>query len=208
MSPPSQTLPESAVEKTIKKQLNEYLAAEYGFEDETQVSDHWPFELHLLGTISLPDHSMCVFEFWDGTASNFAFAGQSLGCFATEGMSFDQFRLLVLGSRWIRSRQPVDLNTSRVGDGVTPAVYERRAAIQELAAQAWPDDHQPRILEGLFLQQTRAYLALVERAASREQVVVGSGIEPQPVHLTTGSAWQKLAFGIGEMIAAGKLELS
>ncbi len=193
----------------IKKALNDYLYAEYGFdEDEALVSDHWPFELRPLGTIQMLAGDVHVFEFDDGTETCFGISGYSTTFYAVDGMSLDQLYLQMIGSEWIAYKEPVDLDTVRLGYDDIPSIKQRRATIEALAAQAFPSDPAPRICEGLFLPATQEYIALVQSSISGDVAVVGSRIEPWPIHISTTSAWRKLAFGIGQMIADGALNQS
>jgi hypothetical protein len=195
---------------TIKKTLNNYLYAEYGFdaEDEALISDHWPFELRPLGTIQMAAGDVYVFELDDGAKTCFGISGYSLTFYAADGMTFDQLYSQMIGSEWIAYKEPVDLNTVRLGYDDIPTIRQRRAAIEALAVQAFPSDPAPRICEGLFLRATQEYVALVQSTISGDAAVVGSRIEPHPIHISTQSAWRRLAFGIGQMIAEGGLDQS
>jgi hypothetical protein len=195
-------------EETVKKALNDYLFAEFGFDlvGEARISDTWPFELRSLGTIQMPTGSVQAFEFHDEIESYFAISGFTLGFFETDGMTFDELRLQLIGSDWIARRNPIDLDTVRLGDDTVPSLRQRRTVIETLGAKVLPNAPAPRILQGLFLQSTSLYLGLIQDSTTGELVIVGSDLEPWSVRCPSGSSWRILAFGIGQMITEGKLE--
>ncbi len=197
-------------EEDAKRTLNEYLFAEFGFDlvDETKarISDTWPFELRSLGTVQMPTGNVQVFEFNDGTEPCFAISGRSLNFFSTDGMTFDELRLQLIGSDWIARRNPVDLDTAHLGDEAVPSLRQRRAAVGSLAAHVFPNNPTPRVLQGLFLQSTGLHLGLVQESTTGELVIVGTDLKPWFVHCPSESSWRLLAFGIGQMITEGKLE--
>lgn len=192
---------------TIRREINEYLFHELGLDadaDEGGVSDSWPFALEAVGSIQTPDGDVEVFRFTDGDEAYFATAGSVLDVFPTGGMGFEDLRLALGGRRWIAERDPVDLRTSLPSDPRVPAGHERRSAIERLGAAALPAASGIRIVEGLFLRRTGAYLALVAHAESPDGVVVvGTGVTPMPIGFPDASAHRRLGWSVGRMLEAG-----
>jgi hypothetical protein len=185
-----------------KTEINRYLFFEFGVEgEEDQVSDTWPFELRFLDVIELDDEQIKVFHFTEDTDEYFVLDGNALDFQPTGGMSLDDLRVLLLGSKWIGRRDPIDLNTARIGDELVPPTPIRRAAILEIIEKSFGKDHTVRILEGLFLREQGQYLALVQDELSSQIFVVGSNIAPYPVRLIEGLGSRLLSIGVGEMLS-------
>jgi hypothetical protein len=197
-----------ADEKILKRNINEYLFAEFSFDwqKETTISENWPFELQALGLIQMPTDNVHIFEFSDNDEPYFAVSGPSLNFYPTAGMTINDLRLQMIGSAWIAGQEPIDLNTVRLGDESVPSVRERRTAIEALAAKAFSGEPLPQILEGLFLRATDIHLALVQSSISEDAVVIGSVIEPKTVGFPLASVWRRLSFGIGQIVTEGKLK--
>ncbi len=187
--------------------MNDYLYAEYGFDekDESRISEKWPFELHPLGTIHTGTGDTYVFEFSDEVGTCFAVSSNSKNFYPTEGMTFDDLCLQVVGAEWIGRHEPINLDTVRLGDETVPSVKQRRVVIESLAKKALPLNPAPRILEGLFLRSTAIYLALIQDSISGKTAIVGSTIEPRFVEIGAETSWRKLSVGIGQMIVEGQL---
>jgi hypothetical protein len=185
-----------------KTEINRYLFFEFGVEgEEDQVSDTWPFELRFLDVVDLGDEQINVFHFTEDNDEYFVLDGNALNFQSTEGMSLEDLRALLLGSKWIGRRDPIDLNTTRIGDELVPPTPVRRAAIMEIIEKSFGKDRTVRILEGLLLRGHGQYLALVQDELSSEIFVVGSDITPYPVRLIEGLESRLLSFGVGEMLS-------
>lgn len=192
-----------------KRDINEYLFYEFGIDAAgAQISDTWPFELRDAGVIVVDEETLEVFEFTEGDDTYFAVAGDALNFYPSWGMTIDDLRLQISGARWIGQREPIDLNTSRIGDESVPPTVTRREAIREIALRALGNGSNIRILEGLFLRRDGTYLALVEDTSSGEAYVVGSGIDPHPARFPDASKWRRLAVAVGELLRDQKLLLS
>jgi hypothetical protein len=189
-------------EQQIKKEMNEYLRAEFGIDEGSsqEATEDWPFELTALGRISPGPGDPDVFLF-QADEPYFAVAAGALNFLPVQGMSLDDLRLQFTGSHWIYERNPVDLATSILGRDDVPRVPQRREAIVTLARQVLGNDADLRILEGLYLRSTAEYLALIESIATGEAWLVGSGIGPMPVPYAQCSAWRRLAYGMGAYLA-------
>jgi hypothetical protein len=190
-----------------KRDINLYLFYEFGIEgDEAQVSDDWPFELHKVGRVSVGSHESQVFEFSDSEQTYFALDVGGLNFYPSEDMTIEQLQLQEQGRFWLGQREPIDLNTVRIGDDSVPRTPHRRSAIEEMAASALQITRSNiRILEGLFLKKDQTYLALVEKVDSGEVYALGSNLEPYRVNLPGGSDWRRLSLAVGYALQAGTL---
>lgn len=130
--------------RTLRSQLNEYLFHEFGHDGpEDRISDNWPFELREVGQTD----GLIAFEFDEGGERFFAVDNGALTFLPVAGMTFDDLVLQTKGSRWIAVRDPVDLATSRPGDGEVPSGIERRNALQALG-ESYPAKESDRDSRG------------------------------------------------------------
>jgi hypothetical protein len=86
---------------TTKRDINEYLFWEFGFDlhaDVVQVSEEWPFDLSSAGTLSLPDGRMDVLEFSHENESYFVLDGpHALSFVKAAGMTLEDVRIQEMG---------------------------------------------------------------------------------------------------------------
>ena len=186
--------------------LNRYLFYEFGLDlegEDSAVSDSWPFELRLEGILRFQEGSFPVFSFTEDGEQFWAFTGPALSFEPMAGMSFRELKLQQHGSSWVAAQLPVDLDTSLIGYPGVPSVLERRAAVEALLAEAPGISHPAVILEGLFLQATGKYLALVQGSEPDVAHVLGMGPLPIPVGFATASASRRLALAIGLSLSGG-----
>jgi hypothetical protein len=94
------------------------------------------------------------------------------------GMSLDDLRMQEIGSEWIGRRDPVDLDTSRLGDESVPSARERRERLQGLVERSVP---RGRLAEGLFLVTNGSYVALAETPDGRALVCADFLERPEAV---------------------------
>jgi hypothetical protein len=180
----------------MKRELNEYLFFEFGIDgDESQVSDTWPFSLKDVGIVE-DEH---VFEFESEGEEFFAIYGHSIRNELKEGTDLQMLGNQIRGARWIGEHEPVDLSTSRGEHPIVPMIPIRRAKIQELAHSMGRSGN-PEILEGLFLEQSREYLALVEFPGERVVHVVGTSFQILDIPKTSTSAWKLLSRAVGSRL--------
>lgn len=185
--------------ESLKKSLNEYLFLEFGMddedEDESKISEEWPFVLREAGQIQ--ERGLIVFEFDDDDQPYFAIGNHCLSVLPRAGMIFDDLVLQYSGAAWINAREPVDLSMSMPGDARVPSGLERRKALQSLGATVL-GVNEPEILEGLFLKTERSYLGLFSGPGDQTAVICGlpdsSKLE---VPFPNASPWRRLAWGIG-----------
>lgn len=111
-------------------------------------------------------------------------------------MHFNDLVLQTKGSRWIGARDPVDLATSRLGDGEVPSGIERRHALQALG-EATLRESPIEILEGLYLCTEKRYLGLFTALGGELAVVAGLDSLRVEVPFPTASPWRRLSWGIG-----------
>jgi len=180
----------------LRRRLNEYIFYEFGLdldEDESKVSDTWPFEFREVGRAQ----DLIVFEFDDGDDRFFALAEPSLNFLPKGGMTFDDLVVQYCGSKWIAARNPIDLSMSMPGDEIVPSGLERRRSIEEMGARALPG-REVEILEGLFLRTERQYLALFREVGATEAIVVGlPSSSTIVVGFPAASPWRRLAWAVG-----------
>jgi hypothetical protein len=182
----------------LRKSVNEYLFHEFGMEleeDESRVSETWPFELREVGRAA----DLVVFEFEDDEPY-FALGRPSLSYLPKAGMTFADLVLQHAGSRWISARDPIDLSMSKPGDASVPSGLERRRTLEDLGAKTLPGQ-QVKLLEGLFLRTEQRYLALFGGPGALEATVVGI---PSSTSIVVGfpdaSAWRRLAWAVGRWL--------
>jgi hypothetical protein len=180
-----------------KAEINEYLAVEWDL-DVDAVSDDRPFELHWVG--ETPQSHYPVYSFADGDEPFFAFSGPTIGCLPAAGMTFAQLRLQLLGAGWIAEQDPVDLNTSRIGDPEIPAAVDRRARIAAMIEDAGLDPATSRVLEGLFLTSSRRFLALVQANTGDVHVLLDGVRLSHPSDAPLASAWRRLSVAVGHAV--------
>src|SRR5262245_1276569 len=115
--------------ESIERDLNNYLFLEFGFEEEeeTLISETWPFSLRRLVEIVVN----VIFEFDDDDVPYFAISGPCLEFLPKSGMTIDDLALQFVGSKWIAAQNPVSLAESRPGDDSVPSGIERRRALEE-----------------------------------------------------------------------------
>jgi hypothetical protein len=187
--------PDSDSVASIKRDLNEYLAVEWGHEGE--VGEDNPFSLHHLGSLAVHGTSSEVFEFLEDGERFFALSGRTLSYLPAGQMSLEDLRVQELGRDWLGQREPIDLGTSRIGDERVPTAVERRETIHALIAQVGLDPSTTRILEGLFLLTDGRYVALVESCDGDRVAVVDGVAAPIAAVMAGLSAWRQLAYAVG-----------
>lgn len=177
---------------SIEFDLNHYLYLEFGFdeEDESRVSESWPFELRKIA--DLEDGP--IFEF-DDDEPFFALAAGPLNFLPKAGMDLAALLLQMKGSRWIASRDPVDLEFSRPGDAAVPSGLERRRVLELMGHSLLPG-RSVEILEGLWLKTEQRYLGLFQ-AAGESDAIVGGLPSQVVVAFPEASDWRRLAWGVG-----------
>lgn len=177
----------------IKYELNEYLFFEFGVDgDEILISDIWPFDLMAIGEIE----GESIFEFTTNNEPYYAIYGRSIRCEPKDGADLELLSYQIRGAQWIGSQGPVDLSTSRGEHPSIPLVPERRNCIETLARELGRKGN-VKILEGLFLEKRREYLALVEFSGENIVHVVGSSIRILDIPKSKISPWKVLARAIG-----------
>jgi hypothetical protein len=183
----------------LRRQLNEYLACEFGCDtgdEHPAVSSSSPFELSYLGSIDRVSPGVEVFSFDSDGESFFAVAGSSLTYLPIAGMTLVDLADQFVGARWIGSRDPIDSNTSMIGDDRVPPANERRQRIQTLvSAHLGPA---ATVLEGLFLCTDSSLLALAQQG--ERVLVIGDGLPPLQAGFPTASRWRRLSAAVGAWI--------
>lgn len=179
----------------MKRELNDYLFDEFGVDgDRSGVSETWPFVLTEVASID----GAHFFEFESDGAPYYAIYGDSLRIISRDG-TLAEIKLQERGAKWIGSRGPIDLNTSRGEHPVIPLIPQRRARIEELAHELRAAN-EVKILEGLFLERTKEYLALVGFSGEDLVHVIGDNIRITDIPTSTLSSWKVLSRAIGAYI--------
>jgi len=192
----------------MRKQLNEYLFYEFGFdleeENVNKISENWPFILEEAGMIEAGDKTEYVFIFEHEGEKSYAIYGRALDFFPIAGMNLTDLRRQFIGATWIASKKPINLSVVRPDDPIIPSTSERRRRIEELA-RIIDSCKSVRILEGLFLKVTNEYIGLVQFSEEQAAHVVGDKIRVRNVPFHEASASRRLSIAIGKMIEDGKL---
>ena len=182
----------------VMTEVNEYLACEWGFdedEDADEVGPASPFELTPVGRLDGSE----VFSLRDGDERFFAFHGRVLRVVRAGGMSFADLRLHELGSAWIADRDPVELGMSRLGDPQVPSGVARRAAAGAAAEAAL--GRPCAVIEGLYLAATGEYVVLAE-VAGGERFLVWDGRASRVADAVRGlSAPRQVSHAVGARLA-------
>ncbi len=179
----------------MKAELNEYLFYEFGMDldgDPSRISDSWPFVLTPVGIFD----DEYFFEFEADGEGYYAIYGRPIRMHSRDGTLAEILRE-IRGRRWIGERDPVDLDTTRGEHPVIPRLPERRAEIERLANAMRPGVS-VRILEGLFLERSQEYLALVQFAGEGVVAVIGNSICIVNINAGTLSPSKVLSRAIGE----------
>ncbi len=125
----------------LKQSINEYLAAEWGV-DEDEVSASSPFELRHLGELTVPDWTSDVFEFFDdGGQRYFAFGGRVFNFLPAGEMTLDDLQVQELGRTWLGDREPLD---SRPSSSATTTFRPTRSDTRRSASSSSPPRWIPR----------------------------------------------------------------
>ena len=174
---------------SVKRELNEYLAAEWG-DDWERATDDRPFFLTEVGRL---DEGTLVFSFEESGDLYYAFGGRHFSFQPADGMGLDDLRLERSGSAWLSARDPVDDATSRPGDERVPSGLDRRAALDRLA------EPHGALVTGVFLTAEQRYAALAEPASEEDLLLLG-GEPPLPVPRVATRPHRRLAHAVGVML--------
>ena len=110
-------------------------------------------------------------------------------------MSAMDLELQIRGAAWITEQEPIDANTSAIGDEAVPSALTRRERMRAIACDA-TGLAEPTILEGLFLRKRGDYLVLVDRSAAPAIVLSGEH-HPVEVPFPGASPWRRLSYAVG-----------
>lgn len=189
--------------ENIERDINEYLFYEFGMDgdnDESLISETWPFALKLVGDVE----GRLVYEF-DEDEPFFALAKPTFNFLLKKGMSVGDLTLQFLGKDWIADQDPVDLSQSLLSDTSVPSGLERARALRTLGAQALgvlPEE--VRILEGLYLRSKQCYLGLFSVSNTVEATIVGLDSLIH-VNYPEWSPWQRLGWGVGKWLRSKQI---
>lgn len=181
-----------------KKDINEYLYYEFGIDgDKSFISGEWPFHLHSVGSLTLRGERTDYYEFTDGETDYYAQEGFF---FLKAGMTLEDISIQDLGQQWIDGQNPLDLNTTVIGDDQVPTTLERRYNIEALARKALGDNAVFNIVEGLFLRKTGSYIAILENSADGNAIVVGTDLNPITIGFPEASSYRRLSYALGKLL--------
>ena len=190
-----------------KREINEYLFYEFGFdieEEEVRIREDFPYELSFIGEFKRDEEQIKVYEFRDERISNVVLYGNGISVYEKEEMELEDLYFQTVGSAWIGEKNIVDLNTSKIGYDNIPSLNVRRLEIEKLVIDSCHLKNKPTILEGLFFVESQQYLALVE--SGEEKIVIGLGIV-EYIHKFKGlSHWRLLSWAVGRLINNGVIK--
>ncbi|BFT72098.1 hypothetical protein [Paenibacillus sp. P36] len=118
------------------EEINEYLFYEFAYDvtfSKSDVSETWPFKFRYLETFQLDHEIIRIYEFSDEGDEYFFLDGPILTYYKKEQMTIKELYNQLVGSRWISSQDPVELNRSIIGDDSVPSVKERRNTLNLIA---------------------------------------------------------------------------
>ena len=168
---------------------------------EDEVAPDRPFELRLVGDLGSGGEPEPVFTFVADDEEYYGFLNP-MNFLPVAEMSLDDLRVQGAGSAWIGARDPVDLATSRIRDERVAPGLERKERLEELVSQVAPG---ARLREGLFLADEGFYLALAE-TDERVALVISDSLEhTERVAFPRASPWRRLSYGVGRLLADGRL---
>jgi len=172
--------------------------------DEERVSEDWPFVLQLAFSVDLHGEVTHVFSFdYEGEAY-FAIYGTSLNVFPQAGLDPEAFKNQLIGSSWIGSREPIDLETSRGDDPVVPRILDRQQRFQQFA-QRLPADAPFKLLVGLYLAASQEYVGPIQFEGKSIAHNVGDSVTIRNIPYPGLSPWRRLSIGIGKLVSEGRL---
>lgn len=189
-----------------KHEINEYLFYEFGFdltEDESVVSDNYPYELNHIADIKLPNKAnLTVFEFYERLENEEFFVlinDNHLSIVEKNGLNVDDLVFIEVGSSWIGENEPIDLSTTRIGDDKIPPLNERKTSIEKMIANFGIKNFQ--VLEGLYLTRLEKYITLLKNNDTEEILIIRNDFSPFKVELpNVNSKSRLLSWGIGKML--------
>lgn len=190
-----------------KRYINEYLFYEFGFdieEDEERIGEDYPYKLSFIGEFQIGKENIRVFNFIDNEILNVVLRGNSLSTFEAMGMELEDLYFQKLGSWWIGNKNPIDLNTSKIGYDNIPPVNIRRQEIEKLAVSRIRSIDKPIVLEGLYLLNNEQYLTLIK--SENDNFIVGTEIVERIDKFFDLSPWRLLSWGVGRLVHRGILK--
>ncbi len=193
---------------TSLQEINEYLFYEFGKdleEDESKISQNWPFVLKDKGSFHANEREFYVYEFSDEDDEYYVIDGESLTYVDKSDLSLEELRLEQIGYCWIKRREPIDIDTVILGEEKIPGTTQRKNEIEMLAKEAIGGEEKFSILEGLYLKDNGSYLAIVERKSDKQADIIGTEIKAEPAPCSKASAYRRLAIAIGAMVETNRL---
>lgn len=193
---------------TSLQEINEYLFYEFGKdleEDESKISQNWPFILKDKGSFHANEREYHVYEFSDENDEYYVIDGESLIYVPKSDLSLEELRLEQIGYSWIEQREPIDLETVIIGEEKIPSTTQRTDEIERLAKEAIKGTEELNILEGLYFRDNSSYLAIIERKSDGQAYVIGTEIKTEPAPCPKASAYRRLAIAIGAMVETNRL---
>jgi hypothetical protein len=183
-----------------KKKINHYLFFEFGFDiqpdsNESLISERYPFTLN-------DTNNPTIFTFIWECILYYVVTESGLNFFPADDFTVNDLELMKQGASWIGQREPVNLNTSRIGHSRVPSALERLVALKSLG-QSYLGSSGFQILEGLFLVKTQTYLALIQPPNSDEAVALGTNLPARIIKHPHSSSHRRLSVAIGQALSEG-----
>ena len=189
---------------------NTWLYIEFGVGDKFnahECSDSWPFKLVPVGEVQLGGEPAKVFQFSARGLKWYLVHGKSLSVYQACNLTPKHFKRFLVGNHWLGINEPVDLNTSVLGDPAVPGTQLRKKHIQKLAQKYLPKSDLT-IPEGILLKKSQEYVALVTEQHTGASHVVSNNVILKNVPYRNLNPWKRLSLGIGTLIATNKLDVA
>lgn len=192
----------------MKKELNEYLFFEFGFDlrarDIATVREDWPFVLEEVGTIEVEGNINHIFVFEHEGTKYYGVYGPVIQYLPISEMDLTVLKWMFAGTVWLGHKEPINLEMVKLNDPAVPSSPEIREAITNLA-KTLDSKRAVNVLEGLFLKSTREYLGLVQFDNDVKAHIVGNRMRIRNIPFEKASARQRIAIGIGKLLEEGKV---
>jgi hypothetical protein len=190
----------------LSKNFNEYLFYEMGFDtdfSEDQITENWPFTFSLFCTISYKTIQMNIYEFTDEEI-HYLITDSPFSFMEKKSLTKNKLELFYIGSDWIGSNDPLGLEVAKIGYENIPDQNERRQCIKELINQKI-GDQEYQLIEGLYMQKSKEYLAAIALNNQENLHLIGSRIYLRNIPLIDLPIHMRISIGIGQLVKDNRI---